>query len=123
MTGASKLLLLLVVAWSIGAAAANKETKPSRNQSYAAIAHHAPSQSVGWATERRTSREARIEALKQCGHAQCVVVGTVTRGCAALATSAKASVLQKGVTEQEAQTKALAKCGAGCEIAAWTCTR
>lgn len=114
---------MLLAAWAATAIAAEKEAKPSRNQFYGAIAHHAASKSVGWATDRRTSREARLEALKHCGHEQCVIVGTVTRGCAALATSVKASVVQQGVTRQEAQTKALAKCGAGCEIAVWTCTR
>ena len=31
--------------------------------------------------------------------------------------------LQNGVTRQEAESKALRRCGDQCEIAAWTCTR
>jgi hypothetical protein len=95
----------------------------ARNALHGAIAYHQGSGSMGWATDRRTSREARIEALKQCGHEQCVVVATVTRNCAALARNPKKFAVQKGATRQEAETKALSKCGAGCEIAAWTCTR
>ncbi len=97
--------------------------KQARNALYGAIAYHGASNSVGWATDRSTSREARIEALKQCGHEQCVVVATVSRNCAALARNPKKFAVQKGATRQEAETKALGKCGAGCEIAAWTCTR
>jgi hypothetical protein len=99
------------------------EKQPGRNASYGAIAYHAASDSIGWATDRRSSREARIEALKQCGHEQCVVVATVTRNCVALARSPKKFVVQKGATRQEAETKAATKCGPDCEIAAWTCTR
>jgi hypothetical protein len=111
-------LALCGVAW--GAAA----DKPARgSQTYGAIAYHQSSNSVGWATDRRTSREARVEALKQCGHEQCIVVATVTRACSALARDPKTFKVQKGATRQEAETKALAKCGPKCEIAAWTCTR
>jgi hypothetical protein len=95
----------------------------TRGALHGAIAYHQGSGSVGWATDRASSREARIEALKQCGHEQCVVVATVTRSCAALAKNPKKFSVQKGATRQEAETKALGKCGAGCEIAVWTCTR
>ena len=99
------------------------QEKPGRNALHGAIAYHAASGSTGWATDRRTSREARIDALKQCGHEQCVVVASVTRNCAALARNPKKFSVQKGATRQEAETKALGKCGPGCEIAVWTCTR
>ncbi len=94
-----------------------------KTQFHAAIAYHAPSGSVGWATDRATSREARIEALRQCGHPRCEVVGTVRAGCAALARSPRSFKVQSGATRQEAEAKALRRCGEGCEIAAWTCTR
>ena len=97
--------------------------KSARNALHGAIAYHQGSRSVGWATDRRTSREASVEALKQCGHEQCVVVASVTRSCAALARNPKKFAAQKGATRQEAEAKALARCGAGCEVAVWTCTR
>lgn len=116
--GLSAMVLLLAA----GVCHAANSSK-AKNASYGAIAYHAASSSVGWATDRRTGREARIEALKQCGRDECIVVATVSRACAALAKDTKKFVVQKGATRQEAETKALGKCGAQCEVAAWTCTR
>jgi hypothetical protein len=120
----NQLILLLACAASAGGVlAADKQKSAGRNQYFGAIAYHAGSGSIGWASDRRTSRDARIEALEQCGHQECVVVATVSRSCAALARNAQKFVVQKGVTRREAETKALGKCGARCEVAAWTCTR
>ena len=120
---ASATLALLFFSGYFSALAAAQGKPATRNALHGAIAYHQGSGSMGWATDRRTDREAKIEALKQCGHEQCVVVATVTRSCAALARNPKKFIVQKGATRQEAETKALTKCGAGCEIAAWTCTR
>ena len=116
-------LLLALLSLAGASALAAEDKRRGGSPLYGAIAYHADTKSTGWATDRRTSREARLEALKQCGHEQCVVLGTVTRGCIALAHGGRKPSLQKGVTRQEAETKALSRCGAGCEIAAWTCTR
>ena len=116
------LVALLCVCAAAQSAAAPDARRP-HNLYHGAIAYHHASGSVGWATDRRTSREAKIEALRQCGHANCEVVAAVTRGCAALAREAKKHVVQKGSTRQEAEAKALRRCGERCEIAAWTCTR
>ena len=94
-----------------------------KTQFHGAIAYHAESGGVGWATDRATSREARVEALRQCSHPKCEIVGTVRAGCAALARSARSFKVQSGATRQEAEAKALRRCGEGCEVAAWTCTR
>ena len=119
-----RLLLALLVAfgWSVAAPAFAKE-EPRRAATHAAIAYHPESGSVGWATDRKTNREAKIEALRQCAHPRCEVVGEASRGCIALARTPKKHVAQKGVTRQEAEAKALRQCGERCEIAAWTCTR
>ena len=114
--------LLLAAALAAGAAVA-AERAPTRNQYYGAIAYHAESKSVGWATDRRSAREAKVEALRQCNNEKCEVVASITRGCGALARDAKKFAVQKGATRDEAQTKALKRCGAQCEIVAWTCTR
>jgi hypothetical protein len=121
LVSATLALLFFAGYFSVPAAAQGKPA--TRNALHGAIAYHQASGSMGWATDRRTDREAKIEALKQCGHEQCVVVATVTRNCAALARNPKKFVVQKGATRQEAETKALTKCGTGCEIAVWTCTR
>ena len=115
---ASATLVVLFYFSALGAA-----EKQPRNALHGAIAYHAASNSIGWATDRSSGRDARIEALKQCGHEQCVVVASVSRNCAALARNPKKFIVQKGATRQEAETKALGKCGTDCEIAAWTCTK
>ena len=114
---------LMLAALAIAAGTAASDPARPRNLFYGAIAYHAASGSIGWATDRKSSREAQLEALRQCGHERCEVVASVTRGCAALARDAKKFIVQKGATRQEAETKALRRCGAQCEIAAWTCTR
>lgn len=116
------LAALLFACAAVQSAAAWNDRHP-RNLYHGAIAYHHASGSVGWATDRHTSREARIEALRQCGHERCEVVASVTRGCAALARDAKKHAVQKGATRQEAEAKALRRCGERCEVAAWTCTR
>ena len=121
MRPASATLVLLFLSSSFFVFGAEKQA--GRNALHGAIAYHAASNSIGWATDRSSGREARIEALKQCGHEQCVVVASVSRNCAALARNSKKFIVQKGATRQEAETKALGRCGADCEIAAWTCTK
>lgn len=115
------LLALLLAAAGTTAAAAPK-AKATKGL-YAAIAYEQASNAVGWASDRKSSREARVDALNQCGREGCVVVMTVSRECAALATSPKKFSAQKGATQQEAETKALGRCGSGCQVAAWVCTR
>jgi hypothetical protein len=118
--GLKILLVLLALAFSLPAAA---QGKTNRSALHGAIAYHQASGSIGWATDRRSSREARVDALNQCAHPQCIVVASVSQGCAALAKSTRKFATHKGATRQEAETKALGRCGAGCEIAAWTCTK
>ena len=120
--GSAVAALIALAALSSAPAAAREETHP-RNSLHGAIAYHVASGSVGWATDRKSSRDAKVEALRQCGHEKCEVVAEVNRGCAALAREAKKHSAQKGASRQEAEAKALRHCGDKCEIAAWTCTR
>ena len=117
-----RMLLPMLLATGIAHAATGGKA-PTRNQFYAAIAYHQDSNSVGWATDRKSAREAKVEALRQCSHEKCEVVASITRGCGALAKDPKKFVIQKGVTRKEAETKALKRCGPQCEVLAWTCTR
>jgi hypothetical protein len=114
-------LLLLAMAWIAPAEA--RDVSKSASPPHAAIAYHAETGSVGWATDRKTGRDAKVEALRQCGHERCEVVAEVSRGCAALARDGKKHSTQKGATRQEAEAKARQRCGERCEIAAWACTR
>lgn len=90
-------------------------------QSFGALAYHRASGNFGYAVNAKTSRAAKLEALRQCGHPQCEVVASLRNSCGALASGAKRFVVAHGVTRQEAQTKALRKCGERCEIAGWAC--
>ena len=120
---AGAVAALLALAALSSAPAAAREEAHSRTSLHGAIAYHVESGSVGWATDRKSGREAKVEALRQCGHQKCEVVAEVNRGCAALAREAKKHSAQNGASRQEAEAKALRRCGDKCEIAAWTCTR
>lgn len=117
-----KIMLFLLLACAAAPAGA-ADKAPTRNQYYAAIAYHAQSNSAGWATDRRSARDAKTDALRQCGHPHCEVVASITRGCGALAKGPTKHFIQRGATANEAQAKALRVCGPGCEVLAWTCTR
>jgi hypothetical protein len=115
------VLFLLGVMSALPAAA--REEKRSTAANHGAIAYHAPSRNVGWASDRRTRREAQVEALRQCGQPQCEVVASLKGGCAALARNELRHFSQRGANRAEAEAKALHRCGARCEIVAWVCTR
>ncbi len=88
-----------------------------------AIAYHRESASFGYAVNLNTSREAQVEALKQCADARCEIVARLRNDCGAVANGPKRIFVGKGATRTEAETKALRACGAGCEIAVWACSR
>ena len=119
----SGFILLLVFA-STPVASTEKGAKLSSTPNrFGAIAYHRATQSWGAGYDFARARDANVAALKQCGQKQCEVVHKFRNGCAALAREAKKHVVQKGATRQEAEAKALRRCSAQCEIAAWTCTR
>ncbi len=100
--------------------AAKQSAVPNR---FGAIAYHRASQSWGLSYDKAQAREASVEALKQCGHRECEVIHKFKNGCAALADGPKAAAASSGATRDEAETKALKRCGAGCKPIAWACTR
>ena len=114
-------LLALVLAGALVSPAQAREI--SHNALYGAIAYHAASNSTGYAVDRRNSRDARIEALRQCGHPACEIVARLRNDCGAVAKGARKVVSERGASRQEAETKALRRCGEACEIAVWACTR
>jgi len=110
--------LLLALAIPSGVHAVTK-AKPANG----AIAYHRDSGSFGYAVDQPSSRAARIEALRQCGHPRCEVVLRFNGDCGAVANGPKRHVASKGTTREEAETKALRACGQGCELVGWACTR
>jgi hypothetical protein len=102
------------------AEAAKQSATPNR---FGAIAYHRASQSWGVAYDTARARDASVNALKQCGNRECEVVHKFKNGCAALADGPKAAATSSGATRDEAETKALKRCGANCRPVAWACTR
>ncbi|MCC6472162.1 MAG: DUF4189 domain-containing protein [Burkholderiales bacterium] len=121
--------LCLVLACAGASQAATQSTR--KNAWYGAIALERGSDAVGYAVQRRTSREARLEALHQCGAGGCEVVLRFAGDCGAVARPRPARGAgnfakfssARGITRAEAQTRALRACGRNCEIAVWACNR
>jgi hypothetical protein len=105
---------------AVEAFAAKQSAIPNR---FGAIAYHRASQSWGVSFDTVRARDASVTALQQCGHRECEVVHKFKNGCAALADGPKAAATSSGATRDEAETKAVKRCGAGCKAIAWACTR
>jgi len=114
------LALAIVLFSGFAVQAAKQSATPNR---YGAIAYHRASQSWGVSYDTARARDAEVAALKQCGQRECLVVHKFKNGCAALAASAKSFAAASGATREEAETKALGRCGAVCAPLAWGCTR
>jgi hypothetical protein len=128
-------LLFLVTAAMPGAQAEERSGshRHSRNLRHGAIAYERDSGRVGYAYDHRSAREARAQALMQCGE-QCEVVIDLRNNCGALAAKAPkksasaheppmAPVTAHGATREEAQTRVKRLCGSDCQIQAWACSR
>jgi Domain of unknown function (DUF4189) len=133
-------LLILVTASMPNAQAEERSGshRYSRNLRHGAIAYDRDSGRVGYAYDHRSTREARAQALMQCGE-QCEVVIDLRNNCGALAAKAPkksapkksastqeppmAPVTAHGATREEAQTKVKRLCGSDCQIPAWACSR
>jgi hypothetical protein len=115
-----KLVLLFVLLLSLPVEAAKPSAIPNR---FGAIAYHRESQSWGVAYDKPRARDAAVEALNQCNHKRCEVVHRFKNGCAALVDGPKAAFGASGATRDEAETKALRRCGDMCKPVAWACTR
>ena len=104
----------------------------SRNLRHGAIAFDRDSGRSGYSYDLRSTREARAQALTQCGE-QCEVVIDLRNNCGALAVrtqnkqgaahTSSTPVTAHGATREEAQTRAQRLCGSHCEIQAWVCSR
>ena len=98
--------------------------KPKKPAAYGAIAYHRATQSWGAAYDATSARDAKVSALERCANKRCEVVLDIRNGCGALADGPKRFAAAPGATRNEAETKALRKCGGeACKIIAWACTR
>ena len=114
--------VLVLAACAVLLAAQAHAAKPKTPAAYAAIAYYRAAQVWGTAHAGRSDREARIGALERCGDRRCEVVIGIRDGCGALADGPKRFAAAPGATRDEAQSKALRKCGAECRLVAWACT-
>ena len=117
---AAVLIAAQMAAPATHAATTKKSATPNR---FGAIAYHRASQSWGVSYDAVRARDASVTALQQCGKRECEVVHKFKNGCAALADGPKAPAAASGATRDEAETKAVKRCGAGCKTLAWACTR
>lgn len=113
-------LLLAICAVALPAGAANQASVSGR---YGAIAYDRESKLWGLSYDKAQARDASVEALRQCGRKKCEVVHKFKNGCAALAVGPKSFAAVSGATRDEAETKALRRCGMDCTSTAWACTR
>jgi hypothetical protein len=112
--------LLAAAPADFSAATTKKSAVPNR---YGAIAYHRASQSWGVSYDTARERDAGVAALQQCGNRECEIVHKFKNGCAALAGGPKTWAASSGATRDEAETKALKRCGTECKALAWGCTR
>ncbi len=98
--------------------------KQSKKSAYGAIAYEPARRATGYSYDFKTAREAKVEALKQCGDPACEVLVSFHNACGAVARGRTKPFTATGVTRAEAEAKALRRCAdRTCEIVAWACTK
>ena len=108
----------------IAATAPVDAAAPSKKQSFGAIAYEPTRRAAGYSYDIRSARDAKVEALKQCGEPDCVVLVSFRNACGAVAHGPGKPFAATGATRAEAETKALRACGnQACEVVAWACTK
>ena len=117
----STAIVLLAASLAVPAAAAPAKAKGKGT--HGAIALNRDSKAVGYAYDFKAAQDAKREALAQCGEKKCEVVASFRGSCAAVAGSGKRLETSTGATRDEAETKATRKCGTGCAVVAWACTK
>lgn len=122
------LALALALALPAGLAASESlaASKAHKPKAHGAIALDRNSDAWGYGINQKTSREARIEALKQCDRPSCEVVLRIEGECGAVARKRGSNTKfssSRGTNRAEAETKALRLCGKDCEPVAWACNR
>ena len=108
----------------LAAAAAAHGATQTKKQAFGAIAYEPARRAVGYAYDFKSARDAKIEALKECGDPNCVVLVSFRNACGAVARGPGKPFAVTGTTRAEAETKALRACGnKACEVVAWACTK
>lgn len=102
---------------------ADAATHPKKS-AYGAIAYEPARRATGYSYDFKSAREAKVEALKQCGDPACEVLLSFHNACGAIAQGPGKPIAVTGATSAEAQTRALRRCDhKTCQIVAWACTK
>ena len=86
------------------------EAKVIKKGVYGAIALQRETGLLGYSYDFKNARDAKVEALKECGDPRCEVVVNIKNSCGALARGPKKHFPATGATREEAETKALRAC-------------
>jgi len=117
-------VLIAALVCLVGAGDAPAASKsPVRKVKYGAIAMDRETRAVGYSYDFLLSRDAKREALKQCGSDTCEVMVAFRSACGVIAEGKNKLWTATGATRQEAQAKVLRRCGKNCPVLAWACTR
>jgi serine/threonine-protein kinase len=120
----SPSVALLLVGALLAFTTATHAASHVKKSVYGAIAYEPTRRAVGYSYDFKSAREAKIEALKQCGEPTCEVLVSFRNACGAVARGPAKTFAATGATRAEAETRALRRCGDGkCAIAAWACTK
>ena len=115
LTAALIFLALLIVALDASGARLGKR------QLWGAIAYSTKSGSYGYAVDRKTRRDAEMDAFRQCG-ANCDLIRPFRDACAAVASRPTRTSSDTGASREIAEMKAMKKCGSDCAVKVWACT-
>jgi uncharacterized protein DUF4189 len=115
-------LYALVLASSLAVCALDAAAaRQGKRQLWGAIAYSTKSGSFGYVVDRKTRRDAEMEAFRNCG-ANCDLIRTFRDACAAVAAKPTRTSSDTGASREIAQMKAMKKCGSDCAIKVWACT-
>jgi hypothetical protein len=102
-------------------AASALAARHGNKQLWGAIAFSTKTGSYGYSIDRRTKRDAEMDAFRQCG-ADCNLIRTFRDACGAVAAKPTRTSSDTGASREIAEMKALKKCGSDCAIKVWACT-
>jgi len=111
------LVLLALLIFALEAAGARQ----GKRQLWGAIAYSTKAGSFGYVVDRKTRRDAEMEAFRNCG-SNCDLIRTFRDACGAIAAKPNRVSSDTGASREIAEMKALKKCGSDCAVKVWACT-
>lgn len=124
ITALTSMLLAAAVAVAGAAATPAHAATQLKRSAYGAIAYEPGRRATGYSYDFKSAREAKVEALRQCGDPACEVLVNFHNACGAIAHGPAKPFAVTGATRAEAQTKAMRRCNhKDCQIVAWACTK